>query len=223
VARAVVDDGELLELRAGWAPNLVTAFATIDGRPVGIVANQPVSIAGTLDIPASQKGARFVAFCDAFGLPLLTLIDTPGFYPGKDLEWRGMIRHGAQLAFAYARATVPRVAVVLRKAYGGAYIVMDCRAMGSDLYLAWPSAEIAVMGAKGAVEVLHRRETPERRAELEAEYDRRFLNPYVAADRGAVDAVIDPAETRREVAAALEMLASKREVLVARKHDNSPL
>jgi len=164
-----------------------------------------------------------VAFCDAFGLPLLTLVDTPGFYPGKDLEWRGMIRHGAQLAFAYARATVPRVAVVLRKAYGGAYIVMDCRTMGSDLYLAWPSAEIAVMGAKGAVEVLHRRETPERRLELEAAYEERFLNPYVAADRGAVDAVIDPADTRREVAAAFELLATKRESLVDRKHDNGPL
>jgi acetyl-CoA carboxylase carboxyltransferase component len=223
VARSIVDDGDLLELRARWAPNLVTALATIGGRPVGVVANQPVSIAGTLDIPASQKGARFVAFCDAFGLPLLTLIDTPGFYPGKDLEWRGMIRHGAQLAFAYARATVPRVAVVLRKAYGGAYIVMDCRAMGSDIYLAWPSAEIAVMGAKGAVEVLHRRETPERRTELEKEYEARFLNPYVAADRGAVDAVIDPVDTRRKVSAAFEMLSTKRERLVARKHDNTPL
>lgn len=223
VARAIVDDGELLELRERWAPNLVTALATVGGRTVGIVANQPVAIAGTLDIPASQKGARFVSFCDAFGIPLLTLIDTPGFYPGKDLEWRGMIRHGAQLAFAYARATVPRVAVVLRKAYGGAYIVMDCRTMGSDLYLAWPSAEIAVMGAKGAVEILHRREPPERRAELEKEYERRFLNPYVAADRGSVDAVIDPAETRREVAAGLAMLATKQEQLVRRKHDNTPL
>jgi acetyl-CoA carboxylase carboxyltransferase component len=223
VAAAIVDDGEVLELRARWAPNLVTALATIGGRPVGIVANQPVSIAGTLDIPASQKGARFVAFCDAFGLPLLTLIDTPGFYPGKDLEWRGMIRYGGQLAFAYARATVPRVAVVLRKAYGGAYIVMDCRTMGSDLYLAWPSAEIAVMGAKGAVEILHRRESPERRAELEADYDRRFLNPYVAADRGSVDMVIDPADTRREVAAAFELLSTKQERLVRRKHDNTPL
>ena len=223
VARAIVDDGDLLELRARWAPNLVTAFATIGGRPVGIVANQPVAIAGTLDIPASQKGARFVSFCDAFGLPLLTLVDTSGFYPGKDLEWRGMIRHGAQLAFAYARATVPRVAVVLRKAYGGAYIVMDCRTMGSDLYLAWPSAEIAVMGARGAVEILHRRESPERRLELEADYEERFLNPYVAADRGLVDAVIDPADTRREVAAAIELLSSKRERLVHRKHDNSPL
>ncbi len=223
VARAIVDDGDLLELRAAWAPNLVTGLATIAGRPVGVVANQPISIAGTLDIPASQKGARFVAFCDAMGIPLLTLVDTPGFYPGKDLEWRGMIRHGAQLAFAYARATVPRIAVVLRKAYGGAYIVMDCRSMGSDLYLAWPSAEIAVMGAKGAVEVLHRREAPERRAELERAYEERFLNPYVAAERGAVDAVIEPADTRRVVAAAFEMLASKQERLVARKHDNTPL
>jgi acetyl-CoA carboxylase carboxyltransferase component len=223
VAEAIVDADSLLELRSKWATNIVTALATIDGRPVGIVANQPMSIAGTLDIPASQKGARFVAFCDAFGLPLLTLVDTPGFYPGKDLEWRGMIRHGAQLAFAYARASVPRVAVVLRKAYGGAYIVMDCRSMGSDLYLAWPSAEIAVMGAKGAVEILHRSETPERREELEAEYEERFLNPYVAADRGFVDAVIDPADTRREVAAAFDLLATKRESLGNRKHDNTPL
>jgi acetyl-CoA carboxylase carboxyltransferase component len=223
VIHAIVDDGELLELRARWAPNLVTALATIGGRPVGIVANQPVAIAGTLDIPASQKGARFVSFCDAFGLPLVTLVDTPGFYPGKDLEWRGMIRHGAQLAFAYARATVPRVAVVLRKAYGGAYIVMDCRTMGSDLYLAWPSAEIAVMGAKGAVEILHRRKTAEERLALEADYEERFLNPYVAADRGLVDAVIDPADTRREVASAMALLATKRESLVSRKHDNSPL
>ncbi|MFL6206022.1 MAG: acyl-CoA carboxylase subunit beta [Acidimicrobiales bacterium] len=223
VIRSIVDDGDLLELRARWAPNLVTALATVGGRPVGIVANQPVSLAGTLDIPASQKGARFVSFCDAFGIPLLTLVDTSGFYPGKDQEWRGMIRYGAQLAFAYARATVPRVAVVLRKAYGGAYIVMDCRTMGSDLYLAWPSAEIAVMGAKGAVEILHRRKDPDERVALEADYEERFLNPYVAADRGLVDAVIDPADTRREVAAAIELLASKRESLVRRKHDNSPL
>jgi acetyl-CoA carboxylase carboxyltransferase component len=223
VARAVVDDGDLLELRAAWAPNLVTALATVDGRPVGIVANQPVAVAGTLDIAASQKGARFVSFCDTMNLPLVTLIDTPGFYPGKDLEWRGMIRHGAQLAFAYARATTPRVAVVLRKAYGGAYIVMDCRAMGSDLYLAWPSAEIAVMGARGAVEILHRGAPPGRRAELEAAYEARFLNPYVAADRGLVDAVIEPADTRRELAAALSMLATKRERLVCRSHDNTPL
>jgi acetyl-CoA carboxylase carboxyltransferase component len=223
VARAIVDDGDLMELRPRWAPNLVTGLATIGGRPVGVVANQPVSIAGTIDIPAALKGARFVSFCDAFGLSLLTLVDTPGFYPGKDVEWRGMIRKGAQLAFAYARATVPRVAVVLRKAYGGAYIVMDCRSMGSDLYLAWPSAEIAVMGAKGAVEILSRPDSPLGRTEEAAAYGERFLNPWVAADRGLVDAVIDPADTRREVAAALEMLATKREVLPHRRHDNSPL
>ena len=223
VVRSVVDDGELLELRAGWAQNLVTALATIDGQPVGIVANQPQSLAGTLDIPASQKGARFVAFCDSFNLPLVTFVDTPGFYPGKDLEWRGMIRKGAQLAFAYARATVPRICVVMRKSYGGAYIVMDSKRMGSDLVLAWPSAEIAVMGARQASEILHRRETPERRIELERDYEARLLNPYVAAERGSVDAVIEPADTRREIAAGLAMLASKRERLVGRRHDNFPL
>ena len=219
---AIADEGEVLELRAAWAPNLVTALITIDGHPVGVVANQPQAIAGTLDIPSSQKGARFVGFCDGFNIPLLTLIDTPGFYPGKDLEWRGMIRHGAQLAFAYARATVPRVAVVLRKAYGGAYIVMDSRHMGNDLYLAWPGAEIAVMGAKGAVEILGRRNTPEERAEMELDYEDRLLNPYAAAERGSVDRVIDPADTRREVANAFDILRSKQEHLVPRRHDNMP-
>jgi acetyl-CoA carboxylase carboxyltransferase component len=223
VMHAIVDDGDLLELRARWAPNLVTALATIAGRPVGLVGNQPLAIAGTLDIPASQKAARFVAWCDAFNLPIVTLVDTPGFYPGKDLEWRGMIRHGAQLVFAYARATVPRVGVILRKSYGGAYIVMDSKKMGNDLCLAWPGAELAVMGAKGAVEILHRRATPEERLEREREYEERLLNPYVAAERGYVDAVIDPADTRREVAAAIESLSSKRERLVGRKHDNTPL
>jgi acetyl-CoA carboxylase carboxyltransferase component len=223
VIRAIVDDDFVLELRAGWAPNLVTAFATVAGRPIGVVANQPQSIAGTLDIPASQKGARFVSFCDAFNLPLLTLIDTSGFYPGKDLEWRGMIRHGAQLAFAYARATVPRIAIVLRKAYGGAYIVMDSRDMGSDLYLAWPSAEVAVMGAKGAVEILHRKASPEQRAELELDYEDRLLSPWPAAERGSIDAVIDPADTRREVVAAVQLLEGKQEQLPPRRHDNSPL
>ena len=207
VMRAIADDGVLLELRARWSPNLVTAFATVDGRPVGIVANQPVAIAGTLDIPASQKGARFVSFCDAFNLPLVTLVDTPGFYPGKDLEWRGMIRHGAQLVFAYGRATVPRICVILRKSYGGAYIVMDSKRMGNDLCLAWPGAELAVMGAKGAVEILHRRDTPEVRLEREREYEERLLNPYIAAERGYVDAVIDPADTRAEIARALDILS----------------
>ena len=223
IVRVVVDDGVLLEPRAQWAANLVTAFATVGGRPVGVVANQPQTVAGTLDIAASQKGGRFVAFCDAFNLPLVTFVDTSGFYPGKDLEWRGMIRYGAQMAFAYARATVPRVSVTLRKSYGGAYIVMDSKYMGNDIALAWPSAEIAVMGAKGAVEILHRRSSPDERAALEAAYEERLLNPYIAAERGSIDMVIDPAETRREVAAGLEMLVAKREHLVRRRHDNSPL
>jgi acetyl-CoA carboxylase carboxyltransferase component len=224
VARSIVDDGELLELRASWAANLVTMLATVDGRTVGIVANQPMTIAGTLDIAASQKGARFVDFCDAFNIPLLTLVDTPGFSPGKDLEWRGMIRHGAQLAFAYARATVPRISITLRKSYGGAYIVMDSKRMGCDLALAWPSAEIAVMGARGAVEILHRRvDDPAARAALEREYENRLLNPYLAAERGLIDAVIGPADSRRSVAEALELLAAKREPVVRRGHDNMPL
>ncbi len=222
-ARAVADYGDLLEYKADWATNLVCAFATVAGRPVGILANQPQSLAGTLDISCSQKGARFVTFCDAFNLPLVTFVDTSGFQPGKDLEWRGIIRHGAQLAFAYARATVGRVNVTLRKSYGGAYIVMDSRHMGNDVALAWPSAEIAVMGAKGAVEILNRRSGPEERADLEAAYEEHYLNPYIAAERGSVDAVIDPAETRAEVAAALELLESKREPLPHRRHDNTPL
>ena len=223
VLACLVDDGHLLEPRAQWAPNLVTAFASIGGRPVGLVANQPQSVAGTLDIAASQKGGRFVAFCDAFNLPLVTFVDTSGFYPGKDLEWRGMIRYGAQMAFAYARATVPRVCVTLRKSYGGAYIVMDSRYMGNDLMLAWPSAEIAVMGAKGAVEILHRDADEDERAGLVAAYEERLLNPYIAAERGSVDRVIEPANTRSELAAALDVLAGKRERLPRRRHDNSPL
>lgn len=223
VAAAIVDEDSLLELRPRWAPNVVTAFATIGGRAIGVVADQPLALAGTLDIPASQKAARFVAFCDAFNLPILTLVDTPGFYPGKDLEWRGMIRHGAQLVFAYARATVPRVCVILRKSYGGAYIVMDSKRMGNDVCLAWPWAELAVMGAGQAAAILQRRATPDERAAFEADYAERLLNPYVAAERGFIDAVIDPADTRREVAAALAVLAHKRERLVPRKHGNEPL
>ena len=164
-----------------------------------------------------------MAFCDAFNLPLVTFVDTPGFYPGKDLEWRGMIRHGAQLAFAYARATVPRVCLALRKSYGGAYIVMDSRHMGSDLYLAWPAAEIAVMGAGQASAVLMRQSDPATRASFEADYERRLLNPWVAASRGSVDSVIEPADSRAELCAALDVLISKREHLGNRRHDNSPL
>lgn len=223
VVEEVVDDGLLTELHPEWAANLVVGFATVGGQVIGVVANQPQTLAGSLDIAAAQKGARFVAFCDAFNMPLLTFVDTSGFLPGKDLEWRGMIRHGAQLAFAYARATVPRICVTLRKSYGGAYIVMDSKYMGNDLSLAWPTAEIAVMGAKGAVEVLHSKADPAERAELELDYERRLLNPYVAAERGSVDMVIDPADTRKEVAAALTVLSCKRERLPRRRHDNSPL
>jgi acetyl-CoA carboxylase carboxyltransferase component len=220
---SIADDGELLELRAGWAPQLVTALCRVEGRTVGVLANQPQSMAGTLDIAASQKGARFVGLCDSFNVPLLTLVDTPGFMPGKDLEWRGMIRHGAQLVFAYAEATVPRVCLIMRKAYGGAYIVMDSKGMGNDLCLAWPSAQVAVMGAQGAVQILHRREDAENQARLVDEYEEEYLNPYVAAARGFVDQVIDPVDTRKVIAASLRMLSTKRERIVARKHGNGPL
>ena len=194
----------------------------ISGRPVEFIANQPQALAGTLDIAASQKGARFVRFCDAFNLPLITLVDTPGFLPGKDLEWRGMIRHGAELAFAYAEATVPRICVILRKAFGGAYIVMDSRGLGNDLCFAWPGAEIAVMGAEGAVQILNRRSTAEERVALLAEYTERFLTPWQAAERGFVDEVIDPAETRTTVARALSALVTSREHLPGRKHAIGP-
>jgi len=219
----IADDESFLELRSRWAANIVTGLARIGGHCVGIVANQPQVLAGTLNIAASHKGARFVSFCDAFNIPIITLVDTPGFQPGKDLEWRGMIRHGAQLAFTYARATVPRISVTLRKSYGGAYIVMDSKHMGNDLAYAWPSAEIAVMGAKGATEILHRKADEADRAQLEADYEERLLNPYRAAERGSIDAVIDPAETRQRVAAALDLLTSKRERLPRRRHDNIPL
>ncbi|MBN2621759.1 MAG: methylmalonyl-CoA carboxyltransferase [Acidimicrobiales bacterium] len=228
----VVDDGSFIELRARFGACVVTGLACIAGMPVGVLANQPSQLAGAIDIEGSQKGGAFVRFCDAFGLPLVTLVDTPGFRPGREQEWRGMIRHGAKLAFAYAEATVPRVCVVLRKAYGGAFIVMDCKSMGNDCALAWPSAEIAVMGAKGAVEILGRRElaaVPEgaerddRRAQLEAQYEATHLSPAAALDRGYVDEVIEPADTRRAVAGALVALAAKRERLRHRRHDNIPL
>lgn len=223
VARSIADDGVVCELWARWAPQIVTAFARLGGRPIGVVANQPRSLAGTLDIAASQKGARFVRLCDAFNLPIVTLVDTPGFLPGKDLEWRGMIRHGAELAFAYGEATVPRLCVILRKAFGGAYIVMDSKGLGNDLCIAWPQAEIAVMGAPGAVQILHRRTSPEQRQIREAEYKGEYLSPWAAAERGFVDEVVDPAETRRSLQRALRALATKREVLRGRKHDGGPL
>jgi len=223
VIAAVTDEGSLLELSPRWAGQLVTALARVDGRPVGVLANQPQTLAGTLDIAASQKGARFVRFCDAFNLPLVTLVDTPGFLPGKDLEWRGMIRHGAELAFAYAEATVPRVCLIVRKAFGGAYIVMDSKGLGNDVCLAWPGSEIAVMGAPGAVQILYRGAGPEERAELEARYRQDLLTPWAAAQRGFVDMVVDPAETSGALRSALASLCTKREALAPRKHDQGPL
>ena len=227
----VLDEGSLLEVRARYASNMVTAYGRLGGRPVGIVANQPQVRAGTLDIEASRKAARFVQHCDAFNLPILTFVDTPGFEPGKDLEWRGMIRHGAELVHAYAAATVPRICLVLRKAYGGAYIVMDSRELGNDACFAWPGAEIAVMGSKGAVQILFGKrlaaiEDPDERERerlaLETEYDARFCSPIEAAERGLVDEVIDPHETRRVLGAALAVHARKRETAAARKHSISP-
>lgn len=223
VIEIIADDGYFFESHSAWATNLVTGFARFGGYPVGIIANQTQSLAGAIDIPASQKGAGFVSLCDAFNISLLTLVDTSGFLPGKDLEWRGMIRHGAQLAFAYARATVPRVCLILRKSYGGAYIVMDSRYMGNDLMLAWPSAEVAVMGAKGAVQILHRKASAEEQEELVKEYETKLLNPYPAAERGSISAVIDPSDTRKEITQAFELFNTKKEKLRPRKHDNSPL
>ena len=201
---------------------IVTALGHIGGLPVGIIANQPRILAGTLDIVASQKAARFVRFCDSFNLPLVTMVDTPGFLPGKDLEWRGMIRHGAELAFAYAQATVPRVCLILRKAFGGAYIVMDSRGIGNDICLAWPGAEIAVMGASGAVQILHRGLEASERTSREQDYETSFLNPWPASERGLVDQVIDPAETRIVLSSVLRQLCTKREHIVGRKHDAGP-
>jgi acetyl-CoA carboxylase carboxyltransferase component len=222
VVRLTVDDGEFRELWPRWAGQIVTGLCRIGGLSVGIVANQPRILAGTLDIAASQKAARFVRFCDAYNLPIVSLVDTPGFLPGKDLEWRGMIRHGAELAFAYAQATVPRVCLILRKAFGGAYIVMDSRGIGNDVCLAWPAAEIAVMGASGAVQILHRGIDPEERADREAGYEDAFLKPWPAAERGLVDQVIDPADTRIVLCAVLRQLCTKREMIVGRKHDAGP-
>ena len=228
----VVDRESFLELRASYAPNLVTGLARLGGQPVGVVANQPQQLAGTLDIAASQKGARFVQWCDAFNLPLVTFVDTPGYQPGKDLEWRGIIRHGAELVHAYAAATVPRLGVVLRKAYGGAYIVMDCKTLGNDYCCAWPGAEIAVMGAPGAVAILEGKRLADvtdvddrvrLRVELEDEYERRYCTPHAAAERGFIDEVIDPRETRRVLSGALRALANKREQLPRRRHANGPL
>ena len=229
VIRDVCDAESFLELWGPYAPNMVTGLANIGARPVGVVANQPSQRAGTIDIEASRKAARLVQLCDAFNVPLVTFVDTPGFEPGKDLEWRGMIRHGAELVMAYAGATVPRLCVVLRKAYGGAYIVMDSKTLGNDLCVAWPGSEIAVLGAPAAVQILHGKrlaassDGPAARRALEEEYTRAYCGPTVAARRGYVDEIIDPVDTRRVLAAALQALGSKQDRHPRRRHSNSPL
>ncbi len=225
----VLDDSEFLEIMELFAGNVITGFGRIEGRPIGIVANQPTVFAGCLDIDASEKAARFVRTCDAFNIPVLTFVDVPGFLPGVSQEHQGIIRRGAKLIYAYAEATVPLITVITRKAYGGAYVVMGSKHLGADVNFAWPTAQIAVMGAQGAVNILHRKtlaeaENPEqRRTELIAEYDEEFTNPYVAAERGYVDQVIYPHETRAQIIRVLRLLRSKREQLPPKKHGNIPL
>lgn len=225
----IVDDGEFLEVLQHYAQNMVTGLARLNGRVVGIVANQPKVLAGVLDINGSDKGARFIRFCDAFNIPLVVFEDVPGFLPGTNQEWGGIIRHGAKILYAFSEATVPRITVVTRKAYGGAYVVMNSRSIRADVVFAWPTAEFAVMGPEGAVNIIHRKELEnaedkvERRAELVADYVEKFVNPYVASERGYVDDVIDPRDTRARLIDALEMLLSKRETLPPRKHGNIPL
>ncbi len=231
VITRLVDDGEFTEIHSAFAPNMICAFARIQGRSVGVVANQPLHQAGVLDINASEKAARFVRFCDAFGIPLLTLADVPGYLPGADQERGGIIRRGAKLIYAYSEATVPKVTVVTRKAYGGGYAVMGSKHLGADVNMAWPTAEIAVMGAEGAVQVLHRRELAElpaaeqaaARRRLTEEYRERHASPYPAAERGYVDQVVAPSQTRLQVARALRTLRNKRQTLPSKKHGNIPL
>ncbi|HWJ08056.1 MAG TPA: acyl-CoA carboxylase subunit beta [Nocardioides sp.] len=233
VITTIVDDGDFLEVQALFAPNIIVGYGRVEGRAVGIVANQPMQFAGTLDIDASEKAARFVRFCDAFNIPVLTFVDVPGFLPGVDQEHTGIIRRGAKLIYAYAEATVPLVTIITRKAYGGAYDVMGSKHLGADINLAWPTAQIAVMGAQGAANIVHRRtlaqveaeggDVEARRAELIDEYETTLANPYIAAERGYVDGVIMPSETRAEVVKALRLLATKRETLPPKKHGNIPL
>jgi propionyl-CoA carboxylase beta chain len=233
VITRILDDGEFLEVQSMFAPNILCGFGRVEGHAVGIVANQPTQFAGCLDINASEKAARFVRTCDAFNVPVLTFVDVPGFLPGTDQEWNGIIRRGAKLIYAYAEATVPKVTVITRKAYGGAYDVMGSKHLGADMNLAWPTAQIAVMGASGAANIVHRKtlanaanngeDVDVLRSRLQQEYEDALCNPYVAAERGYVDAVIPPAHTRGHVARALRLLRDKRETLPPKKHGNIPL
>ncbi len=221
----VADEGDFYELQAEFARNIVTGFIRLEGRTVGVVANQPMVLAGVLDIDSARKAARFVRFCDAFEIPLLTFVDVPGFLPGTGQEYGGVIKHGAKLLYAYGEATVPKVTVITRKAYGGAYVVMASKHLNSDINYAWPTAEIAVMGAKGAVEILYRSELddPDRIAARTEEYEQRFANPFVAAEKGFIDEVIMPQSTRKRVARAFAALRNKADRMPWKKHDNIPL
>jgi propionyl-CoA carboxylase beta chain len=229
VIEAILDEDEFLETQPLFAPNMITGFGRIEGHAVGIVANQPMQFAGTLDIDASEKAARFVRTCDAFNVPVITFVDVPGFLPGTEQEYNGIIRRGAKLIYAYAEATVPLLTVVTRKAYGGAYVVMGSKHLGADINLAWPTAEIAVMGAQGAVNILYRKELSttenpeERRTELIDEYTDTLANPYMAAERGYMDRVILPHETRLQIIRALRTLRGKRASGLPKKHGNIPL
>jgi methylmalonyl-CoA decarboxylase subunit alpha len=225
----IVDKGEFFEPHEFYAQNIIVCFARLNGRSVGIIANQPQVLAGCLDIDASDKATRFIRFCDAFNIPLLTIADVPGYLPGSQQEWSGIIRHGAKLLWCYSEATVPKLLLVTRKDYGGSYLAMCSKDLGADMAFAWPSAEIAVMGASGACNIIHRRaikgaDDPEaKRAELIAEYEQLFSNPYCAASRGYIDGVIVPSETRPRLIEALEIMCSKRETLPPKKHGNIPL
>jgi propionyl-CoA carboxylase beta chain len=221
----VADEGDFFELQDAYAKNIITGFARLGGSPVGIIANQPMVLAGVLDSDASRKAARFVRFCDCFNIPLVTFVDVPGFLPGTAQEYGGLIKHGAKLLFAYAEATVPKVTVITRKAYGGAYDVMSSKHIRGDVNYAWPSAEIAVMGAKGAAEILYRAELADKGkiASRIKEYQDRFGNPFIAAERGYIDEVITPSNTRYRVARALNMLRNKQQDMPWKKHDNIPL
>jgi propionyl-CoA carboxylase beta chain len=227
--QALVDEAEFLEVHSLYAPNIVVGFARIEGQSIGIIANQPSQLAGTLDINSSEKAARFLRFCDAFNIPILTLVDVPGFMPGIEQEWNGIIRRGAKLLYAYAEASVPLVTLITRKAYGGAFIVMGSKYLGSDINFAWPTAEIAVMGAQGAVNILYRKElagsddVEAKRAELITDYTEKFSNPYLAAERGTIDSVIEPEDSRQYITKAFRTLKTKRDILPARKHGNIPL
>jgi propionyl-CoA carboxylase beta chain len=219
----IADEGDFFEIQKEFAANIITGFVRLEGQTVGVVANQPMVLAGCLDIDASRKAARFVRFCDAFEIPILTLVDVPGFLPGTGQEYGGVIKHGAKLLFAYGEATVPKVTVLTRKTYGGAYVVMASKHLRADFNYAWPTAEVAVMGAKGATEIIHRGKSPEEIARLTKEYEDRFANPFVAAEKGFIDEVIMPQSTRRRVARAFASLRNKKQVTPWKKHDNIPL